>query len=459
MIDHSIPLMAKGIDIIQMQENGDKLAQLWQGQKVNAEMGRLYKQAGGNQDEMMRLGQNSPLMHLVMPKLQEQQAAQQNALIARQKTLSEIGKTNSEAYKNNQQGGGYGLDNSQKQLGAIQSAIQQASMTGDKTAAIIGLDAARRVGLVSPDDYNQHYKVLNAMTPEEVKSYAQSVTFANAKDPASLIYTSADNRLDNETTQRGQDINQTIANDKLSFDYQKEEADNQYKYDALGQNDEQFWSDFNQKDAQFYSNQDFQLMKTQIEKQQVKNETPEQKMTRIDNTIGSADAAKSASRAAQDAAALIKHPGLNAGTGATSFWGAMPGTEAKDFHVRLENLKAQVFLPTVKALQGMGALSNAEGEKISAAIANLDPKLSPEAMRGQLTVLAQQMNKAAQVSKQKTINYATRGGTIQLQTQNRGSSQGGKVYTQAMIQQYAQQSGRTAQEVAQAVRDSGGTIR
>lgn len=459
MIDPSIPLMAKGIDAIQMLDDGNKLAQLWQGQKTDAEMNRIYKVAGGDQGKMMQLGQQSALARLVMPQLQAQQTAQQKALLEQQKAQADIGKTNSEAFKNNQQGSGFGFDNGQKQLSAIQSAYQQASMTGDKTAAIIGLDAARRVGLISPDDYNQHYKVLTAMTPEEVKSYAQSVTFANAKDPASLIYTSADNRLDNETTQRGQDINQTIANDKLSFDYQKEEADNQYKYDALGQNDEQFWSDFNQKDAQFYSNQDFQLMKTQIEKQQVKNETPEQKMTRIDNTIGSADAAKSASRAAQDAAALIKHPGLNAGTGATSFWGAMPGTEAKDFHVRLENLKAQVFLPTVKALQGMGALSNAEGEKISAAIANLDPKLSPEAMRGQLTVLAQQMNKAAQVSKQKTINYATRGGTIQLQTQNRGSSQGGKVYTQAMIQQYAQQSGRTAQEVAQAVRDSGGTIR
>lgn len=459
MIDPSIPLMAKGIDSLQMLDDGSKLAQLWQGQKTDAEMNRIYKVAGGDQGKMMQLGQQSALARLVMPQLQAQQTAQQKALLDQQKAQADIGKTNSEAFKNNQQGGGYSLDNSQKQLGAINSAIQQASMTGDKTAAIIGLDAARRVGLVSPDDYNQHYKVLNAMTPEEVKSYAQSVTFANAKDPASLIYTSADNRLDNETTQRGQDINQTIANDKLSFDYQKEGADNQYKYDVLGQNDEQFWSDFNQKDAQFYSNQDFQLMKTKIEKQQVKNETPEQKMTRIDNTIGSADAAKSASRAAQDAAALIKHPGLNAGTGVTSFWGAMPGTEAKDFHVRLENLKAQVFLPTVKALQGMGALSNAEGEKISAAIANLDPKLSPEAMRGQLTVLAQQMNKAAQVSKQKTINYATRGGTIQLQTQNRGSSQGGKVYTQSMIQQYAQQSGRTAQEVAQAVRDSGGTIR
>ena len=460
MIDPSIPLMAKGIDGLQMLDDGNKLAQLWQGQKVNAEMNRLYKQAGGDQAKMMELGQQSSLARFLMPQLQEQQAIKQKTLLDQQKTQAEIGKTNSEAFKNNQQGGGFKLENSQKQLGAIQGAVQQAAMTGDKTAAIIGLDAARRVGLISPEDYQQQEKLLMAMSPEEVKTYAQSVTFANAKDPASLIYTSADNRLDNDTTQRGQDIDQTVANNRLGFDYQKEDADNQFKYDSLGQDNNQFWASFNQKDAQFYSDQDFQLMKTKLENQQVKNETPEQKMTRIDNTVGSADAARSAARAAQDAAALIDHPGIVSGTGLTSFLGRAPGTDAKDFRVRLENLKSQVFLPTVKALQGMGALSNAEGEKIAAAVANLDPGLSEEAMKQQLTILAQQMSRAAQVSKQKTLNYATRGGTIQLQTSQGNQNQGGgKVYTQAMIQQYAQQSGRTAQEVAQAVRSSGGTIR
>lgn len=385
--------------------------------------------------------------------------AQEQKALALQKHNADIGKTNSEAFKNNQQGGGYGLDNSQKQLSAIQGAIQQAAMTGDKTAAIIGLDAANRVGLISPEDYSHQYKLLTAMTPEEVKSYAQSVTFANAKDPASLVYTSADNVLDNETARRGQDIDQTVADNRLAFDYEKTDAENQYKYDALEQNENQFWADFNQKDAQFYSDQDFQLMKSKLEKQQVKNETPEQRMTRIDNTVGSADAARSAARAAQDAAALIDHPGIRWGTGTTSFLGLVPGKDEKDFRVRLENLKSQVFLPTVKALQGMGALSNAEGEKIAAAVANLDPGLDEAAMKQQLTILAQQMSRAAQVSKQKALNYATRGGTIQLQT-NRGNQNqgGGKVYTQAMIREYAQQSGRSMQEVAQAVRDSGGII-
>ena len=216
MIDPSIPLMAKGIDSLQMLDDGNKLAQLWQGQKTDAEMNRIYKQAGGDQGKMMQLGQQSALARLVMPQLQAQQAAQQKALLDQQKAQADISKTNSEAFKNNQQGSGFGLDNGQKQLGAIQSAWQQASMNGDKSAAMIGLDAAQRVKLISPEDYQQQQKLLMAMTPEEVKTYAQSVTFANAKDPASIAFQTANNVADNATSIANNTLtNQTSADNNI----------------------------------------------------------------------------------------------------------------------------------------------------------------------------------------------------------------------------------------------------
>ena len=199
MLDPSIPLMAKGINTLQMLDDGSKLAQLWQSQKTDAEMNRLYKEAGGDLDKMLEVGKQSQMARYVMPQLQAQKQAQIEAAIKQQKDISEIGKTDSEAFKNNQQGGGFKLENAQKQLGAIQSAVQQAAMTGDKGAAIIGLDAAKRVGLINEDNYQQQYQLLSVMNPEQVKAYAQSVTFANAKDPASLIFTSADNVLDNQT--------------------------------------------------------------------------------------------------------------------------------------------------------------------------------------------------------------------------------------------------------------------
>ena len=75
---------------------------------------------------------------------------------------------------------------------------------------------------------------------------------------------------------------------------------------------------------------------------------------------------------------LLQHPGLAKATGARSALPTMPGSDAANFEARLETLKSQTFLPMVQALRGMGALSNAEGDKLTAAIGALDKKQSPE---------------------------------------------------------------------------------
>jgi hypothetical protein len=72
---------------------------------------------------------------------------------------------------------------------------------------------------------------------------------------------------------------------------------------------------------------------------------------------------------------LLVHPGRKAGTGASSFLGNVPGTDARGFQAQLETFKAKTFLPMVSALKGMGALSDAEGKKLSAAVGALDPAM------------------------------------------------------------------------------------
>lgn len=212
-LDYTLPLQVKAPDMMGMLDQGSKLAQFYTQNKTDGELSRIYKETGGDLDKMLEIGKQSPFARYVMPQLQAQKQAQIDAAIKQQKDFAEIGKTDSEAFKNNQQGGGFKLENSQKQLGAIQSAVQQAAMTGDKGAAIIGLDAAKRVGLINEDDYQQQYQLLSVMTPEQVKVYAQSVTFANAKDPASLIFTTADNVLDNQTS-----VNNNIRDNTTSTD-------------------------------------------------------------------------------------------------------------------------------------------------------------------------------------------------------------------------------------------------
>jgi len=75
---------------------------------------------------------------------------------------------------------------------------------------------------------------------------------------------------------------------------------------------------------------------------------------------------------------IRNHPGRGAGSGATSFLGGIPGSNAKEFQIEVERLKSGAFLTAIEQLRGMGALSNAEGQTATAAVAALDPSGSEE---------------------------------------------------------------------------------
>jgi hypothetical protein len=69
--------------------------------------------------------------------------------------------------------------------------------------------------------------------------------------------------------------------------------------------------------------------------------------------------------------------GLDWGTGASSML-TVPGTAAYGFATQVDQLKGGAFLTAIQQLQGMGALSNAEGATSTAAIARLDRAQSKE---------------------------------------------------------------------------------
>lgn len=76
---------------------------------------------------------------------------------------------------------------------------------------------------------------------------------------------------------------------------------------------------------------------------------------------------------------VSKHPGKKSVVGTLSggVLSAIPGTDAAGFASQLETFKAQTFIPQVAALKGMGALSDAEGKKLTAAVGALDVKMKP----------------------------------------------------------------------------------
>ncbi len=81
---------------------------------------------------------------------------------------------------------------------------------------------------------------------------------------------------------------------------------------------------------------------------------------------------------------LDEDGGLENAVGLSSIFPTAPGSKAADFEARLDTLKAQSFLPQVALLKGAGALSDAEGKKLSDSIGALSPKMSEGAFRKSL---------------------------------------------------------------------------
>jgi len=71
----------------------------------------------------------------------------------------------------------------------------------------------------------------------------------------------------------------------------------------------------------------------------------------------------------------IKHPGMQAATGLRSVIDPrnyIPGTDAKDFQVVMDQLGGQTFLQAMESLRGTGQITEIEGKKASDAIARLN---------------------------------------------------------------------------------------
>ncbi|WP_242496191.1 phage DNA ejection protein [Citrobacter werkmanii] len=98
---------------------------------------------------------------------------------------------------------------------------------------------------------------------------------------------------------------------------------------------------------------------------------------------------------------IEKSPGLSKAVGVRSAFPTVPGSDAANFEARLDTFKAQTFLPMVASLKGMGALSDAEGKKLSDAVGALSPKMSEDAFRSSIGKIRTQLeSKLGTVKKQ-----------------------------------------------------------
>lgn len=94
--------------------------------------------------------------------------------------------------------------------------------------------------------------------------------------------------------------------------------------------------------------------------------------------------------------ALAKHPSIDSmvGTFRGQIASRITGSDRNDIEALVETVKSQQFLTGIKSMQGMGALSNAEGDKIGSAVASLNLNQSAPAFKNALGVIRTTLEKA-----------------------------------------------------------------
>ena len=100
---------------------------------------------------------------------------------------------------------------------------------------------------------------------------------------------------------------------------------------------------------------------------------------------------------------LLAHRGFEAAVGAPNPFrggfgplGTVRGSRARDFETALETYKNKLYPQAIAALRGTGPVATAEGEKMLASLANLEPGASEDEFKRQLQesvdTLAQNLN-------------------------------------------------------------------
>jgi hypothetical protein len=183
------------------------------------------------------------------------------------------------------------------------------------------------------------------------------------------------------------------------------------------------------------ANSETERGKLQLERDKLQNEI---NMKQQDIGNASQDAIDATTNALGTVTALMNHPGLSKGTGTgASVMSFFNSTDGNDFRKMVDTLKSQQFLSSIKNMKGLGALSDAEGQRITNAIANLDPDQSTQQFKNALGVVKNTLEKAqsrtlsqgkmpqtngAFVQKHPTFGTITEGDINRLMAKNPGST-------------------------------------
>lgn len=226
---------------------------------------------------------------------------------------------------------------------------------------------------------------LGAVGPDKMLDY-QDKMVGREIDRGRLAETIRSNQAGEALQQRGQDItvrgqNISAKNAELSREIQRAELQDKVL-------DRQIARETNQ-------------IKLDELKQKQADVRQKAEIARADRQAAAQGAVDTFSTALDSLNEIEQSPGLSKSVGIRSAFPTVPGSDAANFEARLDTFKAQTFLPMVQSLKGMGALSDAEGKKLSDAVGALSPKMSEKAFRDSIGKIRNQLeSKLSTVKKQ-----------------------------------------------------------
>lgn len=125
----------------------------------------------------------------------------------------------------------------------------------------------------------------------------------------------------------------------------------------------------------------------------------------------------------------LKNPGLTTAVGQGSLLPTRPGSESADFEALLDTFKAQNFLPVVQSLKGagLGALSDAEGAKLTASAGALSLKTKPQMMTSQIKGILDRLEKSKDSLQKEISPIAPKAPASQPSASGAGASGGWEI--------------------------------
>lgn len=297
------------------------------------------------------------------------------------------------------QGMGFIDDDQRNTVGGLAASARLASQSPESMVKWLQNNAGElnRVGL-NPSDVAQMYQQNPQQFGEFVDHLGMAalgpIDYFNVQDKMAgreidrgrLAETIRSNQAGEALTARGQDIQirgQNISAQNAALSREIQRAELQEK--AL---DRQIARESNQ-------------LKLEELKQKQADVRQKADIARADRQAAAQGAVDTFSTALDSLNEIEQSPGLSKAVGIRSAFPTVPGSDAANFEARLDTFKAQTFLPMVQSLKGMGALSDAEGKKLSDAVGALSPKMSEKAFRDSIGKIRNQLeSKLSTVKKQ-----------------------------------------------------------